>query len=126
MKRMSLVAMSAAMVLLAVTVVTASPRVSKSPLYVYRMESESSKLNFLPTERNEVIYNTEGGYVLNYAITAESLGEYVLGSTQPSCSWTCVHSTCEQTCPGTCGSTCSTCPYQTKCSTCIPNTCQGC
>jgi hypothetical protein len=57
-KKLLIAAAGAAIALLAVTV-TASPWSSNTPLYTYRMEQVSSKMNFLPTEQSIFAYTTE-------------------------------------------------------------------
>lgn len=142
-KRMSLVLVSAAVVVVAVTAVTASPEVSDTPLYTYRMEQASSKMRFSPVTSPQFTYSAESGYALDYKITA-CCGVQLLdvktistcvGETCETCWSTCVNTcentcvytcyTCVNTCGLTCVSTCSTCVstcWNTCVSTC-PNTC---
>ncbi|MBU7027737.1 MAG: hypothetical protein HXS48_12445 [Theionarchaea archaeon] len=90
----------------AMAAVTASLRTQNTPLYIYRMEQASSKMNFLPTEMNSFTYKTEKGYTLDYNIpkgyggNAEPVGGCTLHAT------TCVN-TCPDTCPWTCQETCN-------------------
>jgi hypothetical protein len=142
-KRMSLVLVSAAVVVVAVTAVTASPEVSDTPLYTYRMEQASSKMNFSPVTSPQFTYSAESEFALDYTITA-CCGVQLLdvktistcvGETCETCWSTCVNTcentcvytcyTCVNTCGLTCVSTCSTCVstcWNTCVSTC-PNTC---
>ncbi len=112
------------LVLLAVTCVSASPWRSSTPLYTFRMEQASSKMNFLPTGMNAFTYTTQGGYDLNYKAAGCCIGAEIMitGVTcYDSCGGTCEY-TCWDTCVSTCPNTCvSTCP-NTCVSTC-PNTC---
>lgn len=64
-KRVLTAVVSVSMVSLALACVTASPSISTTPLYRYRMEQTSSKMSFLPTEMNNFTYTTEIGYTLN-------------------------------------------------------------
>jgi len=115
-KQMSIVVISVSFVLLAATCVTASPWTRNTPLYTFRMEQASSKMNFLPTAVNGFIYTTEKGHDLGHN-AAECCG---CGGAQPLAPYTCA--TCnEEMCevPTICG-TCGTCYWMT---TCHPNTC---
>jgi hypothetical protein len=104
--------------LCAVVAVTASNLTSSTPLYTFRMEQASSKMSFLPTERNEIVYTTEPGHTFN------SAGHHVYPLEEP---------TVPVTCPDTCEETCSTCYYTCEGNTCegtcystCPNTCSTC
>ena len=101
---------------LTITAVMASPWItSNAPLYTYRMEQESSNMNFLPTPMNEFIYTAENGYTLNYDDVKGHIGEKPF-STQTTCYNTlncCFTKSPGITCPGTCSSTC-------------PHTCDDC
>ena len=110
-----------AVALLAVTVVTASNTISTTPLYLVRMEQQSSDMHFLPTEMNEFTYTAEIGCTITY----NTLGSCVhpLGPEptceQNPCEWTV--DTCPLTCLNTCPATCfNTCP-----NTCWGPTCEG-
>lgn len=127
--------MSVAVVSLAITCVTASPWTANTPLYTFRMEQASNKMNFLPTAVNGFIYSTEKGYALNYDAagycgatpygTYDTCGECTtIEITCWSCWYTCLNTcpnTCENTCVSTCGTCAQTCPSTCK-NTC-PNTC---
>jgi hypothetical protein len=120
---------SATIVLLAITAVTAHNRTVNTPLYMVRMEQVSSRMNFLPTSANEFAYTAEKGYTLNHDGIHGVGGAHVLEPyTEPpqcetweTCEETCetCWSTCDDTCPNTCSVTCrNTCP-----ATC-PATCE--
>ncbi len=153
-KQKSLVILvSATMVVLVVTAATVTAWTANTPLYMFRMEQASSKMNFLPTAINCFDYTTEKGYTLNCNIgrycnnmgvlydtgystcpdeTCEHCLTYPPGVTCPNtscatCASTCPN-TCKSTCPNTCKSTCpNTCPYTcpNTCATC-PATCATC
>lgn len=133
-----IVVASTAFAVLTVATVTATPWISDTPLYAYRMEQASSKMNFLPTQVATFTYNAEKGYTLSYeaagfcsaeplAPTGEEIetcwpecttNEYTCPNT---CEWTCFMSTCPV---NTCSQTCYTCPENTCNSTCTsPYTC---
>ncbi len=93
--------------LLVITAVIASPLVSNTPLYTVRMEQESSKMNFLPTEVSAFTYTAERGYELTYDVHLQhSEGVYATlsGPTcyitcEPTCAyWTCPYSSCKKPC----------------------------
>lgn len=138
---------STALVVCAVAFVAASPQLkSNTPLYTYRMEQQSSEMNFLPTEMNGFTYNTEKGYTVNYhadnycgaELLSTAPGQTFCATCFPECStseWTCSGSytcciTCfYQSCWGTCytcpgqGHTCDDTSCQATCSTCDQPTC---
>ena len=137
MKKTKLILASAGIVciIVAVTTATASPLVSSTPLYTFRMEHACDQMNFLPTEMNKFTYTTEKGISLGYCTegwcTVRPLGDptdFGQNTCEPICTAegpTCGYYTCPNTCPNTCASTCpntcaSTCP-----NTC-PNTCNTC
>lgn len=137
MKRKMLAAViSVAVASLTIACVTASSLTSHSPLYTLRMEQQSSKMNFLPSEMNGFIYNTENGYILNYGVqgwcggvtpnlvTLKTCEGTCIEPTCPdTCRLTCDDPTCANTCPATCPLTCDTCDQTClSCETCI--TCQ--
>jgi hypothetical protein len=144
--KMLVVITSLTIVSLAVTCVTANGWISNTPLYILRMEQQSSKMHFLPTATNNFTYTAEKGVSLNYSISG-CCGGIPLVFTQRSteCDETCGNScgitcdscgnTCGSTCPSTCGSTCpytcwSTCAYSCggTCATCgstCDETCGG-
>ena len=64
-KWMSIAAVVAAITFLAATAVTAR-RIPETPLYMYRMETQSSEMDFLPTAVNGFTYSTEKGSTLQY------------------------------------------------------------
>ena len=138
-KKALLIVAGAAITLLAITAVTASPRLSSTPLYTFRMEQASSNMNFLPTEQNQFVYTAESGYSLNYPINCSCCGGPV--PLKPLTCNTCDEQMCEEptecfgtcysTCPGTCGttcqgSTCDTCSGDTCDATSCQNTCSTC
>lgn len=133
---------SIAVALCAITAVIASPKISGTPLYTFRMEQVSSRMNFLPTVVNDIIYTAENGYILNYDVSGRYDVDFskavVAGTCSPTCPDTCPNTcgTCHLTCPdtclalsnclpceesygGTCSFTCGTC-YITCPITCIP------
>lgn len=61
---MVIAVISVAIASLVITYVAASTGTSYTPLYTFRMEQASSKMNFLPTEVNEFIYGAEKGHTL--------------------------------------------------------------
>lgn len=121
-KLMSLAVVSAALVLLAVTAVTANPRTAfNTPLYTYRMEQASSNNKFLSTSASNFAYSAEKGYALDYSNFLECSGG---GDVQPLKPLTCM--TCdEEICvgPTICNGTCSTCQGQSTCCYTCGNTC---
>ncbi|MBU7025511.1 MAG: hypothetical protein HXS48_01115 [Theionarchaea archaeon] len=134
-KMMVIAAISVAVASLAITAVTASPWASDTPLYTFRMEQASSKMNFLPTEMNQFTYTAENGYTLDYEVVGYCSDVKPLDTGV----WTCYYSTCGGptcwlTCPAscygtcndpTCGSTCVTCPWTCggSCDTCVTKPC---
>lgn len=149
-QKMILVVVSAAVVLFAVTAVTASSS-QNTPLYTMRMEQASSRMNFLPTAVNDFTYAAENGCTVNYddvgycgdelLVTHQAdtwctcwpfceTTEYTCES-QPTCPITCntcIIPTCDFTCPPTCqGATCTapTCPDTCTGPTCDQSTCSG-
>ena len=138
-KKMVAAAVGVAVVLCAVAVVTASPRISSNtPLYTMRMEQASNKMHFLPTEKNNFTYTIERGYNLEHLVGA-MFGEVALDTTPCTCEectvdFTCPHGTCSDTCDtcftctntceGTCGPTCpGTCATCSTCNRTCANTC---
>ena len=126
------IAASAACVILAVMCVTATPRLS-TPLYTYRMEQASSKMNFLPTEKSIFAYTTEKGYSLNCNASFCDRGHPNMSDTYEECTTieiTCITcpGTCTDTCWPTCTNTCQTCPATCPgtCKNTCGNTCQTC
>jgi hypothetical protein len=122
-----------AVMCLAVTTIVANSTPSSTPLYIFRMEQVSSKMNFLPTGKNEFTYTTERNYTLTYEIVSKYGAkplEFTIDTCEPcetaasTCEITCqtCPSTCGNTCPDTCASTCgNTCP--STCEYTCPNTC---
>ncbi len=118
-------------VLFAAVFTAASSWTTNTPLYTMRMEQQSSKMSFLPTEVNGFTYTTGNGYTLN-TCAAGYCGVVPLG-TDATCHPTCMGNTCETctpTCPWTCWNTCddptcpSTCPVTCEtCETCTGETC---
>ena len=102
-------AISTAVILCAITTVIASFKISKTPLYIIRMEQVSSKMNFLPTTMSGFIYTAENGYTLNYNVFEGYCG---------ASSFNVPAGTCYDTCPYTCPNYCT---YPLTC----PRTCQA-
>lgn len=147
-RQMSIAVIGVAVAVLAVTCVSASISETNTPLYTLRMEQLSSRMNFLPVEKNGFTYTTEKGCqidcgALGYcsttsAETDEACVEVITTRTCFSCVITCWYScwstcnqeTCENTCPDTCNPTCDeqtcgfTCP-DTCNPTCNTETCSG-
>ena len=123
MNKKLLIAAGAAIALLAVTV-TASPWSSNTPLYTYRMEQVSSKMNFLPTEQSIFAYTTEKGCTVDYTV----LGSGHIQPAEKLTTRTCEGETCEDTCPNTCsGATCPNTCDQYTCEVCVTlSTCVTC
>ena len=121
-KKMSLVVIGLVAISLAVTCVTAS-EMTNTPLYTVRMEQASSKMNFLPTEKNIFTYTTENGHIVIYDAQCCSAGPLDI-PTQPMCLIT--EETCDESCWGTCYPTC----YESCGGTCqnptCGNTCDTC
>ncbi|MBU7045411.1 MAG: hypothetical protein HXS54_03160 [Theionarchaea archaeon] len=140
---------SAVLVVFAVTAVSADSA-SSTPLYTLRMEQASSRMNFLPTEINGFVYNTEKGSSITYCPDEgicggdvepfDTLGLTWCGTCWPYCStnevtcegtytceWTCAHSTCPfATCYSTCPVTCYSCEGWTCDATGCQSTCSTC
>ncbi len=135
--KIGIIVMSVVFTGFAVTWIFALPQPS-TPLYTFRMEQASSKMNFLSTPASAFMYTTEKGYTLNSS--AAGCCNVLLDTGV----WTCYYSTCggetciltcpvschgtcnDPTCPDTCNPTCNvpTCPntcgdtHQYTCSTC--------
>lgn len=135
-KKMSVVLTGGIVAFLAMTCITALPRMTSTPLYTVRMEQASSEMNFLPTEMNTYVYTAAKGYNLNCCITGRCscsggdvnpLLPYTCGTCdeyyceEPTHCGTCV--TCYSTCQSSCGGTCSTCSGSTCEDTCYPTEC---
>lgn len=118
-QKMAIAIGSVVLALFAVTAVTAHSLTS-TPLYTFRMEQASNKMNFLPTAVNHFTYTTEKGCSLNYNGLAFCGVNPLEEPTAPAtCPYTCDDLTCEQTCPNTCWNTCDGPTCQSTC----PNTC---
>jgi len=63
------VAATAITIFFAIACTTASNWTSHSPLYTFRMEQASNRMNFFPAERNDFVYTTGEGYELNCDVT---------------------------------------------------------
>jgi len=117
-KQMSVVVVSVTLVLLAVTTVTASSWTSHTPLYTFRMEQASNKMNFLYTEVNDFTYTADNEYKLSYD-ALECCDVKPLGTCpNTQCAYTCPVTMCETTyCEATCEESCrfTSCPTE-----CIP------
>jgi hypothetical protein len=129
-RKMATAAIGVIVVFLVVTYVTASPSVN-TPLYRYRMEQSSSKMNFLPTEFNTFVYTVEKGYEVRLDVLGGNGGIGDTDSVISTCG-TCIL-TCESSCPDTCWPTCPhTCLYtcahtcDITCSTCDVTCFPGC
>ena len=108
-KRISVFVASSALIL-TVACAAGSFWVSTTPLYTYRMEQVSSRMNFLPTKVNEFAYTAENAYTLEYHVS----GNY--DDTKPlECSY--YLTTCADTCRSTCNPTCDD-PFTCNWSTC--------
>lgn len=135
-KKLSYAVIGITIAFLVAATVAASPWISSNtPLYTYRMEQASSEMDFLPTEKNDFTYTTEGGYNLNYDVLGCCDDQNPLIQTwQYTCEFyeTCdTCSTCStcSTCPATCPNTCqNTCPYTcwNTCPVTCRNTCETC
>ena len=133
-KKVATAAIGVIVVFLVVTYVTASPSVN-TPLYRYRMEQSSSKMNFLPTTFNTFVYTVEKGYEVRLDVLGGNGGIGDINSVIYTCQTTggtCV-STCESSCPDTCWPTCPhscwyTCAHtcDITCSTCDVTCFPGC
>ncbi|KYK30243.1 MAG: hypothetical protein HXS48_10710 [Theionarchaea archaeon] len=98
---MSISVVSIAIAGCVIAVVSASVSESSTPLYMYRMEQMSNKMNFLPTEMNDFAYTAEEGYILSYDISGYGAGGAVPAG---DISWGIL--TCN-----TCNISCSGCTY---------------
>ena len=76
-KKVSIAVVSTAVVVLAVTCVTASHQTLNTPLYTFRIEQASSEMNFLPTAVSEFTYNTRDGYTVNWEFVSDDRVEGV-------------------------------------------------
>lgn len=106
-RKMSLAVTSVAVVLLVATTVTASPSRINTPLFTFRMEQSSSKMNFLPTEMNTFTYTTESGYGLNSDILGCCGADPLIMTFQYTCEFYDTCETCISTCAYTCNPTCT-------------------
>lgn len=139
-KQIIVVAVVSAAFAVCAVAVTAGSVTAYSPLYVVRMQQQSSEMNFSPTKMSEFTYNTEHGFTVNcYAAdhcSADLLftapGETFCATCFPECStskYTCQGKiTCCITCFfQSCLGTCYTCPGQgyTCDETSCQDTCEG-
>ena len=134
-KRMSIAVLIVGIAILAATFVTASSWTFPTPLYTFRMEQASSKMNFLPSAMNDFVYSTEKGCTLNSDAQGCCNGSVPLSTSPetactPPCEPTEAGNTCGNTCPNTscntCWSTCpNTCPWTCEwtCLTCYSTCC---
>ena len=137
-RKISIAVFGIVLVLVAVTVVTASPRIlPNTPLYAVRMEQASNEMNFSPMEDGGFTYSAESNSELSFEFAgfctqAEPPEPTPVPNTCQGCesvNYTCQWDTCFQTCANTCESTClyscaDTCVY--TCDTCVEtcwNTC---
>lgn len=101
---------------------TTSPH---TPLYTVRMEQESNKMNFLPTEVNQFTYTAENGCTVLYEVSLCGVHPLEEPTVPETCPNTCDDETCYgPTCPETSCNTCSTC--SSTCNTCTQPTCETC
>jgi hypothetical protein len=142
--------MGAVAVLFTVMFATATSLMADTPLYTFRMEQASSKMNFLPTETSSFTYTAEIGCTVTYAVerycgfamplmttpydtlcetcgpetcdTCQTCEETCEETCYPTCQNTCWQTCNDPTCPGTCPVTCSTCNPTCTEPTC-PTTC---
>ncbi len=129
-KQKALVAVASVSCALLVASALAGSLTLNTPLYTFRMEQASSKMNFLPTIMNGFTYTTENGHTLNYDATGYC-GMPLDVTSGKTCEGTCQgqetcqgYNTCDLTCWSTCPNTCgSTCPL--TCDTC-DHTCGTC
>lgn len=125
-KTMSVAVVIVAIAFLAITYVTASPRVSiNTPLYNLRMEQVSSGKNFSPAQMSGFTYTAGNGYNLNYGVSGWYGAEPLADPTKPpacqtyecTCPFDCtIDYTCDVTCKVQCVNTWSTCVA--TCNTC--------
>ena len=126
-----LTVVSAASILLAVSVTASSWGLPNTPLHTYRMEQASSEMSFSPVSLSNFSYTVEKGYNINYeyCMYGHEFDDVIKAFTvEPTCEQetchTCNQSTCCSTCNETCISTCCTC-VSTCSGTCV-NTCNTC
>ncbi|MGD2248041.1 MAG: hypothetical protein PVF58_06515 [Candidatus Methanofastidiosia archaeon] len=131
-KRKKILAVSSVVILFfALTCVTAQRAIEGTPLFTYRMEQASSKMHFLPTEKNSFDYKTEKSSILNCNSSSGYCGMANMANLRCSegstCPDTCLD-TCPHTCPYTCPNTCQgwTCNNSTCCSSTCWETCGTC
>lgn len=135
---MLIAAITIVSVSLAATLVTANSLRPTTPLYLYRMEQLSSKMNFSPSEKNPPAYIAEKGFTVNYTagVCSDDNGGGT-DSVRTTCGgqvYTCNGEiTCQGSCPDTCWPTCwNTCWYtcsntcEITCSTCDVTCSAGC
>ena len=117
-------------VLCAVTAVNAN-RICGTPLYTARMEQVSSKMNFLPTTVNDLVYTAKEGCTVMYGTGYGAAFKVPAGTCYNTCGDTCpatcetCYDTCGKTCPATCETCWDTCPVTgcTPCGDTLPETC---
>lgn len=138
-KKTGIAALAVVAVALVMVFAAAGSSMAQSPLYTFRMEQHSSKMNFSPNATNGFSYTAENGYTIGQGALGYCNGARLLGTDatcHPTCDgWTCDQTgcqntcdntcpnTCPVTCPATCPSTCSTCEGQG--STCDATSCQA-
>lgn len=126
---MSIAVVSVVVVSCVVPFAAANSLLTNTPLYTYRMEQASSRMNFLPIEKNSFTYAADGGYILNHEVLRCCGGVSPLMTEGSTCNPTCDEKTCI-TCL-TCASCflCETSETCDTCSTCNPTcssaTCSG-
>ncbi len=111
------------------TVFAATSITDKSPLFNYRMQQASSRMNFMPARPDTFTYTTEQGSCLNYGTCmgcsgALPLHTHYYDTCIQDCTIPVTCETCPSTCWSSCGGTCETC-YSTSCGTCY-STCSTC
>ena len=118
-KKMLALVVCTAFISLSAVVVTATARMPNTPLYTFRMEQQSSEMNFLPREMNKFSYTAELGCSLDYEVR-ECCGAEPLLPPQSGIDTCSPQETCERTCPISCFGTCPwTCDqYLLTCNTC--------
>ena len=118
---------------LVLSTVTASQRAPNTPLYTFRIEQTSCRMNFSSTSMNSFAYDTRNGCTLNFGFVTDSGVIRVFGGAgtcwrYPDCysyaisCETCFHYTC-YSCRYTCPPLCQREPEKRTCS--IANPCRG-
>ena len=129
-------------ILAATTLVTATSSTFNAPLYTYRMEQVSNRMNFLCTEMNRFSFEARDGFTVNCNVQAVTSAQPL--STDETCEgYSCFHTMCYETCEelscmescvptciptedDTCMTLCYTCSGYTCDQTSCQNTCVTC